>query len=141
MITRKPIIWPGDSDFVAELKRSVGWLMDMVRALRVRGDGATFYVTEEPGGLVGHALPQAASGAASAVAVKITGRTNYNTYACSVYANGRDAAATATGEILRILSVATTETIPTNTWLFAFNHPWSAVERLTVDIARDYDTE
>jgi len=143
MIPREPQINANDTAFTRELKAAVIWLMREVKRVRIRGDGVSFKVTEMPTGLIGEALYVDAEDNVPptqtlTVPVKITGRTNYNTYTCTVYANGTDAAATATGVTLRILDVATTETIPNNTYLPAWQQYWSGALQYTADVARDY---
>lgn len=63
--------------------------------------------------------PSGEGGGGGAVPVKVTASTAYNRYTVDVHANGEDEAATATGATLHILQIATSETIPNNTWLMA----------------------
>ena len=81
----------------------------------------------------------------STVPVKIKSKTNYNTYTADIYANGLDQTATAESATVRVLSIATTETIPNNTILFATPLSWPDVDDsskratyYTVDTARSY---
>ena len=81
-----------------------------------------FYALEDPDDddeivLVQFALGGGAS--TGAVPVKITSSVDYNDYKCDVYGDGPDSAATASTQNLRILQIAATETVPTNTWLLA----------------------
>ena len=60
MKSQLPIENAGDTAFTRQLKRAIASLYQEVRRLRMQGDGATFFVTETAGGLVGHATAAAA---------------------------------------------------------------------------------
>ena len=81
----------------------------------------------------------------STLPVKITAKTDYNTYTADVFGDGLDQTATVTGATIRVLSIATTETIPTGTILFASPLAWADLadaskrkDYYTVDPARSY---
>ena len=81
----------------------------------------------------------------STLPVKITAKTDYNTYTADVFGDGLDQTATVTGATIRVLSIATTETIPTGTILFASPLAWADLadvskrkDYYTIDPARSY---
>ena len=81
------------------------------------------------------------AGAASLVApIKITSGGPGDTYVGNVYENGADVTATETGVTIKVLQIASGETVPANTWFLASKQWYSSmsVQYWTVDVARDY---
>jgi len=86
MLSLPPIDNASDTDFTRELKSAIRELYAEVRRIRMTGDGATFYVTQNAGGCVGHATADGGAGGAMA---KIASHVEDNEYLADIYLNGR----------------------------------------------------
>lgn len=64
--------------------------------------------------------------------------TTSDTVIGSLYSNGITTDATTTGVTIRILQIAAGETMPTGTYLPAWQEAWATGTQWTVDVARDY---
>ncbi len=65
-----------------------------------------------------------------------------DTYTANVYGNGKNQSITEVGATIKVLQIASTETIPVNTWLVATRQKWGPAETeqiyWTIEVARDY---
>jgi len=74
--------------------------------------------------------------------IKIKSKVDYETYIADVYGNGKHNAATEADVTIKILEIASTETMPNNRYFFARYYTWDNggedAEYLTIEIARSY---
>jgi len=76
-------------------------------------------------------------GGSSIVIAKIIARVDDDTYTVDIYGNGKEQDSTEEDATLRILDIASGETIPNDTWLFANKQTWGTEESATSEYTFD----
>ena len=126
MLTNAPIDNANDTAFTRELKGAIRDIYAELRRIRMTGDGATFYVTENAGGSVGHATAE--GGGAGGAMAEIQSHVNANEYLADVYLTGRYVsdgvggweevvAEDETDVTLLITQIDADQTLPNGTWV------------------------
>jgi hypothetical protein len=77
-------------------------------------------------------LPGGGGGSGSGtVIIKITSRSNLDTYIADVYGSGKDQDATDTNVIVKVLDIEIGDVIPNDTYWLAVKQPWTTGETTT----------
>ena len=81
------------------------------------------------------------SGGLGSAIIKITGKTNYQTYTADVYGNGKHNTATETGVTVKATEIGTSETVSSDRYFLATKQTWddgsgNDVKHYTFDVPR-----
>jgi len=140
---KKPIITALDPPWFADVKRAITWLMEEVQRNKMTGDGATFSVTGNAGGAVGHASPAAIEiGIAELGGITVTQDGDSNYIAATVTIDDMAGDEIGAAETVRLFGkgLSTSVTFDANTDVMCIYDGTRWVAALAIsDIATGYD--
>jgi hypothetical protein len=112
-LPRKQSLSATDPQIIKALKTSWNDMVDYLKSCVVRGDGRTFYVDGGTGKVLDELIP-----------IKVTSKTDTNTYTGDLYESGKDNSATTTGATIKVLNSDNGVTLPTDEFFLAKRMVW-----------------